>query len=327
MGYVTVKIDQLRRIGVQALVNNGLSEEEASYTFEDYLEAELRGRQSHGLSFIKSLFTRLETRGRYEVVRFENSYLHIQGNSDLGHVVARKAIDMALEKLPVSKSITIGISDVYRFNSTGLIAKYAAEKGAIAIVSAYGGNLVMAPVGALEKVVNNTPLGIAIPYTDPMFLLDMSMSTKAWGHITLARKNGEEEVPSDWGTDADGIPTTEPAEIKTLTPFGKYKGFALALALEILSGALVRVPIGNLGEDARRGIVIHLIDPTIFGHTVESFAEQVKVFLKGIQEVPTNDPSVEIFYPGQRSYESYKRQIEANEMEIHESILRFLQNQ
>lgn len=327
MTYVKIKIDQLREIGEKALQKNGLTKEEAQYTFNDYLEAELRGRYSHGLSFIRSLFARLENRGQFEVVRNEPAYLHIQGNGDLGHVVARKAIDLGLEKLLESKSITIGITDVHRFNSTGMIAKYAAEKGAIAIVAAYGGNLVMAPVGATEKAVNNTPLGIAIPYTEPLFLLDMSMSTTAWGHITLARKNGIEKIPTDWGADEDGIPTDSPADVKVLTPFGKYKGFALALAMEILAGALVNVPIGRKGEDEKRGIFIHLLDPTIFGHTIASFTEQVNGFLKELKDVPTNDPSVEIFYPGQQSYEKYKEQVDKNEIAVHESILRFLQNQ
>lgn len=57
--------------------------------------------------------------------------------------------------------------------------------------------------------------------------------------VALARG---ERVPKDWLIDAEGNPTTDPADYvrgeAALTPFGGHKGYGLAFVLDILSGAL-----------------------------------------------------------------------------------------
>lgn len=324
---VTISIDRLRDLGKQVLLQHGLNEYEAEIITNDYLDADLRGRSSHGFTFFKQAVAALEGRGKYEVTKFEDSYLHIEGNSDIGHIVAREAIDLALEKLPERKIITIGLKDISRFNCPGNIAKYGAEHGAITVIYAYGGMSVVSPPGGKGAAVNNTPLAIAIPHTNPLFLLDMAVSERAWGHLSIAKFKGE-SIPDHWGVNEEGQPTANPAEVKWLSPLGGYKGFGLSLALEILSGALVRVPIGKNGPKKNRGAFIQLIDPTIFGHTVESFQAQVTSFLSELGDIPLAE-GVEtgITYPGQASAKRYEEAIQQGEITLHESAVQYLEQQ
>jgi LDH2 family malate/lactate/ureidoglycolate dehydrogenase len=49
-------------------------------------------------------------------------------------------------------------------------------------------------------------------------------------------------VPPEWGIDADGYPTTDPAAILTtgaMSTFGGYKGAALATMVELMGAALI----------------------------------------------------------------------------------------
>ncbi|RNB87234.1 hypothetical protein EDM56_16305 [Brevibacillus fluminis] len=326
MGTVTIRIDEIRELAKQVLLKAGATEREAQIVAEDYLDADLRGRFSHGLTYFKNAVQAFEGKGTYEAGAFDGSYLHIKGNSDLGHIVAREAIDVALPVLPDRKIVTVGLSDITRFNCPGIIARYGAQRGAITLVFAYGGTNVIAPPGAKAVAVNNTPIGIGIPHTDPLFVLDMATSERAWGHITLAKYN-QVSIPGTWGLDQDGRSTTDPAQVKMLSPVGGYKGFGLALALEILSGALVQVPIGSKGPGKSRGATILLIDPTIFGHTVESFRDQVTGFLGELAVVPTVDPDSSITYPGQASDQRYREAMEAGVITLHHSVIDYLQEQ
>ncbi|MGG3805680.1 Ldh family oxidoreductase [Metabacillus fastidiosus] len=326
MSTTTIAIDELRELGKQVLLKHGATEREAEIITEDYLDADLRGRSSHGFTFFKYAVAAFEGRGTYEALPIDGSYLQVNGNSDLGHIVAREAIDRAIPVLSERKVVTIGISDITRFNCSGIIARYGAEKGAITLVFAYGGSSVVAPPGGKAPAVNNTPIGIAIPYTDPLFVLDMATSERAWGHLTLA-KYSKKNIPVHWGVNEDGLPTDDPSEVKWLSPLGGYKGFGLALAFEILGGALVRVPIGTKGPGKNRGTLIQLIDPSIFGHTADSFREQVTSFLAELSEIPTTDPNQTITYPGQRSEQRYIETLNSGVIELHQSVIDYLHEQ
>lgn len=327
MSTVTISIEELKELGKKVLLKHGATAYEAEIITHDYLDADLRGHSSHGFTFFKQLVGSFEGRGKYTADPIEGSYLHINGNFDLGHTVARVAIDLALPHLAERKIMTIGLTDISRFNTAGVIARYGAQQGAITIISAYGGMSVMAPPGGKGAAVNNTPLAIAVPHTDPMFVLDMALSERAWGHISIAKFKGE-SIPEEWGVNEEGQHTRHAADVKWLSPIGGYKGFGLALALEILSGALVNVPIGAKGLKKNRGALIQLIDPTIFGHTTESFKEQVTCFLQELQGIPLVEGNdAPILYPGQASEQRYREALAAGVVTLHHSAIDYLRSE
>jgi LDH2 family malate/lactate/ureidoglycolate dehydrogenase len=67
----------------------------------------------------------------------------------------------------------------------------------------------------------------------------MAMSATAMGKIRLAAAQGRSISP-EWATNAQGEPTTSPTEAINgmLLPAGGAKGFGLALAIDLLCGAL-----------------------------------------------------------------------------------------
>ena len=262
---------------------------------------------------------------RYQAVQFCGSSGACERNGDCGHVVAREAIDLALEQLGESKTCTIGIRNITRFNCPGSIARYAAVRGAIAIVFEYGGANFMIPHGGTREALSTNPLGIAIPGTDPLFVLDFATSQRAFGYVSLA-KLAQQEIPATWGVDGTGKPTTDPNQLAAVSPFGGYKGYALALAFEILSGALVQVPIGQQGQLSTRGALLVLFDPTIFGHSIQSFTEQVSGFLQELDEVPASDVNVPVSYPGQRGEERFRQALKRGEISLHPSLIEQLRD-
>lgn len=325
MDTTVISIDEVKSLCLEALRRKGALPHEADIVFDDYLDAELRGRASHGFSSFSVALLAFPHEGSYAVSKHSGSVIAIEGNGDCGHVVAREAIDLALETLGESKTCTIGIGNITRFNCPGSIARYAAVQGAIAIVLEYGGANFMIPHGGTREALSTNPLGIAIPGTDPLFVLDIATSQRAFGYVSLA-KLAQQEIPATWGVDGTGKPTTDPNQLAAVSPFGGYKGYGLALAFEILSGALVQVPIGQQGQLSKRGALLMLFDPTIFGHSTQSFSEQVSGFLQELGEVPASDENVPVSYPGQRGEERYRRALKSGEISLHQSLIEQLRD-
>jgi ureidoglycolate dehydrogenase (NAD+)/L-2-hydroxycarboxylate dehydrogenase (NAD+) len=71
---------------------------------------------SHSFSTAIAAFPHKET---YKVKELSGSSLNIEGNGDCGHIVAREAIDLALQHLPKHKVFTMGICNITRFNTPG----------------------------------------------------------------------------------------------------------------------------------------------------------------------------------------------------------------
>ena len=65
----------------------------------------------------------------------------------------------------------------------------------------------------------------------------MATSQVAINKIYNARDEGR-PIPEGWGVDAQGRPTTDPAAVHAGVPLGGYKGYALAVLVEILCGIL-----------------------------------------------------------------------------------------
>ena len=105
--------------------------------------------------------------------------------------------------------------------------------------------LMPAPGGA-ERVVGNNPMAIAFP-SEPNapLVVDMAMSATAMGRIRIAEAR-KQEIPLGWATDAQGNPTTSPSDaIKgMLLPAAGPKGFGLAVAIDLLCGAMSGGAVG-----------------------------------------------------------------------------------
>ncbi|MEK8132251.1 Ldh family oxidoreductase [Paenibacillus filicis] len=296
----TIQIDELKNLATRILLAKGATEREARIVVDDYLDADLRGRTSHGFLSFGVALSSFDARGAYRAAPSKGPVLHIEGHGDVGHIVARDAIDLALSDPDRPKVQAIGISGISRFNCPGVIARYGAQQGLVTLVWEYGGKNLMIPHGGTEAALSTNPLGIGIPHTDPLFVVDIALSERAIGLVEVAKLSGQ-SIPESWGVDEKGQATTDPYRVAAVKPYGGYKGYALALAFEILTGPLVGTGAGSKGSLNDRGALILLIDPTAFGQTAEAFREQVTDLLREIGESPPADPAQPVAYPGQAS--------------------------
>lgn len=115
-----------------------------------------------------------------------------------------------------------------------------AEKGMLGFAMS-NGDVLVAATGSAEKNIGNNPFSFSSPagkYGNIVY--DIAMSYTSDQKVIKAAKDGL-PLPDGWLIDKDGNPTNDATQYElggTILPFGGYKGYGLAMMVEILAAAL-----------------------------------------------------------------------------------------
>lgn len=128
--------------------------------------------------------------------------------------------------------------------------------------------------GGTRKVFGTNPMAFGWPRPGkPPMIFDQASSLTARGEVMIAKRDGH-AAPEGAGIGPDGVPTTDPSAILegAQSPFGGYKGAAIALMVDLLAGPLIgEVTSLEIGEEddgkgpALGGQLIIAFDPAKFG--------------------------------------------------------------
>lgn len=315
-----IKINELRKLLVDKLKSLTISQREAVLIAEDFIGGDLKGKLDHGIfAFAGSVKkSRNKKRGKYKLLKNKPSYAYIKGNNDLGFLAADYAIKLGIAKAKKTGVAVIGAGNTQSFLRPGTWAELAANKGLIAICSNYGGGPLMAPTGARESVLSTNPLAIGIPYKKFPIVLDMAMSKRAFWHVRMARQLNK-KIDKSWGIDKNGRPTADPNKLVAVLPFGGYKGYGLGLALEILTGPLVRTKVGKSTRELR-GFLFILIDPKAFTK-ISEFKKDVEKLVRDIKNAKKLKGVKEVFIPGERAYRIEQKNLKRGYLEVDKKII------
>ena len=263
---------ELERWTRALLEGAGLDAEPAATVAESLVWTSLRGVDSHGVARVPVYAERLQTgvlnnHPRPQVVSRDGAIAVVDGDHGPGQVAAVAATDLSIE---LARECGVGVVSVRRSGHYGAAAFYAmraAEAGLVGMSMTNTEPLVI-PYGGVEPALGTNPIALAAPLPDGIWDTDMATSQVAINRIFNARDEGR-PIPEGWGVDERGETTTDPAQVKSAVPLGGYKGYGLALMVEVLCGVLagagVRAGVGDLysgGEVRQNTGHFHLaIDP------------------------------------------------------------------
>jgi L-2-hydroxycarboxylate dehydrogenase (NAD+) len=315
------------------LAAKGYTADDIPFLIDMYLGGELRGHTSHGLagfpSFAKSPYS---SANEPEVIKETASFFYIDAKSNLGAIVGKRAADEAITR---AKKEVVGCAMIKNMNSwlrPGGVAEYIADQGMVALVSNTGGEAAVAPPGGYDPVTGTNPIAYGLPTSKGALVVDMATSKRAKGQIRLANKYGTELPPNSF-YDAEGNITLDPKKAYSILPFGAYKGFALAMFVEILCGSLVGVPMmieadpSNTsfgGKTPGRGAFILVLDPE---QTVglERFKQANEQFFEDVKATRTlKDNKIRI--PGEKASAELSDKLENDQLEIPDELWAEIQN-
>lgn len=299
----------IEEFGKQVLHAGGMSADDADIVSHHLTLASLRGVDSHGLVRYAMYARRVRDGGMVSptTVTFVNSggtVSLIDGADGVGQVIGQRAMEHVVEQANRSG---IAAAAVRSSNHLGALSPYtilAAEAGCIGIAMTNASPR-MAPAGGAQALLGNNPWSIAIPGRDRPVVMDMANSVAALGKVRMMKARGE-LMPEGWARDNDGLPTRDPeaAISGLLEPIAGYKGYILALMIDLMTGALAggvsSTGVGVLTDTSRPGRTGHFFLALSVSHmrAMDDFLGDVESVTDSVRSSRRAPGVSEILVPG-----------------------------
>lgn len=311
--YVRVSESDLFAFTQRVFVAAGMPPENAALVADNLTQGELHGLGSHGVSRLLPVYVKRVRVGAFnptpdvKVVRRQGSTAVVDGDNGPGAVVGTAAMKLALELAQEHGSGWVAARNSNHFGAAFLYTRMALPLGMIGF-STTAAVPQVAPFGGNAAALGTNPLCIAVPGGERgPIILDMATTVVARGKVQLAALEGK-PIPLGWAVDAQGRPTTDPVAGSKgrMLPLGGYKGYGLALMVEVfsslLTGAAFGKGIGELFADfdrgQRMGHFFGALDVSAF-MPVDAFRRRVDELIAYVKGMPLAEDAEEILVPGE----------------------------
>jgi LDH2 family malate/lactate/ureidoglycolate dehydrogenase len=305
----------------------GMPENNAETTADILGWADLHGVDSHGISMIPG-YDRARRNGRANmaarprIIKETAVSALIDGDGGLGHVPARFAMQVAIDKAKEAGIAITAVKNSAHFGATGYYTLMAAREGLIGIACTSNSLAQVAPTFGKEAKLGTDPWSFAAPTAEgEPFLLDMATTTVAAGRIRNKANEGL-PCPPGWVLDKNGMPSTDPAEAREkggfLTSLGgmpessSYKGYGLAVMVNILAACLsgstlITDPLaGKKPQGNDIGHCFIVIDPGLFRER-DAFTADVSRLCDDLRATTPMDSAQKVMVAGDPQW-NYREQ-------------------
>ena len=301
----TLQAPELRVQVATVLIASGSAPEEARTVAANLVQANLSGHDSHGVGMLPRyveavLEGGLKPNSSVKVVLDTGSLLTLDGQRGYGQVIGEQAMALGISRAKTHGSCIMTLGNTHHLGRIGHFAEMAVAQG---LVSLHFVNVlsrpVVAPFGGADGRYGTNPCCIGVPLAGRApFVLDFATSRVAQGKMRVAYNKGIQVEP---GTliDEHGHPTTDPSVVVVpqsnglfgaLLAFGEHKGYGMAVACELLGGALTgsgtwHKPTDPAVRAVVNGMLTILIDPAKLG-TQAAFEQEALAFVDWLQAGP-----------------------------------------
>lgn len=328
-----IPFDILEAFMTDALKGIGVPEEDAKICADILISSDKRGIDSHGIGRLKPIYYDRIKQGiqnpvtEFEVVKDTFTTAVIDGHDGMGHVIAKKAMQMAIDKAKVYGMGMTVVRNSTHYGFAGYYPLMAIENNMIGMTGT-NARPSIAPTFGVENMLGTNPITVGVPSDEPFpFVLDCATSVSQRGKIEVYDRENK-DLPDGWVIDRQGNSRTDTKQIlidlvqgeAALTPLGGigedtggYKGYGYATFVEILSAALQSGSFlkGLLGFDA-----LGKAQPYHLGHffiaiNIENFTEpesfkkitgDILRDLRASEKMPGQE---RIYTAGEKEYEAW----------------------
>ncbi len=318
---IWVDFDIMEKFIVDVFKGLGVPEEDAKVCAEVLITSDKRGIDSHGVNRLKPVYYDRIKRGiqlpvtNFEVVKEGPTTAVIDGHYGMGHLIAKKAMEICIAKAREYGMSMVVVRDSTHYGIAGYYAMMAAKADMIGITGTNARPSV-APIFGVEPMLGTNPLTVALPTDEPFpFVLDAATSIIQRGKVEVYSRMGK-NLPKGLVIGDDGEYLTDPDVIlseliagrASLLPIGGkgeetggYKGYGYSTVVEILSsalqgGAFLKAITGvNVGHFFIAADISAFIDLDEFKRNVGNLLRELRVSRKA----PCQD---RIYTPGEKEH-------------------------
>jgi uncharacterized oxidoreductase len=311
-----------RAIGA-IIAAGGSTDAEARHVAASLVESNLQGHDSHGIGMVPRYVAAVLAGGlvanrQPRITADLGALLAVDGQRGYGQVIGDAAMRLAIARARELGSCVLALANTHHLGRIGQFAQLAVAEG---LVSLHFVNVLSQPKvaawGGTDARFGTNPCCIGIPLPgEPPLILDFATSVVAQGKLRVAHNKGEPVTPG-LVLDDDGRPTTDPryavvAPFGAILPFGGHKGYGLALACELLGGALTggatEQGVAPSGRAVVNGMFAVVVDPARLG-TGNAFARDSAAFLAWLRDSRLAAGVDRVRIPGEPERESRARRM------------------
>lgn len=258
---VWVDFDIMEQFMVDVFTGLGVPLDDAMICADVLITSDKRGIDSHGVNRLKPMYYDRIKKGiqqpvtNFEVLREGPTTAVIDGHNGMGHLIAKKAMQIAIDKAKKYGTAMVVVRNSTHFGMAGYYALMAAEAGMIGI-SGTNARPSVSPTYGYEPMMGTNPLTVGMPTDEDFpFVLDPATSIIQRGRVEIASRTGETideglviGPEGDFLTDPDVILAKLLSGEASFLPLGGkaetggYKGYGYSAVVEILSAALQSGP-------------------------------------------------------------------------------------
>ena len=300
----TKDVTAIRSYIASIIVASGSLPAEGDQVATNLVMANLMGHDSHGVGMLPRYVDAVLEGGLSPntpaiTLLDTGTLLSLDGQRGYGQVVGEQAMQMGIERAKKHGSCIMALANAHHLGRIGHWAEMAVAHG---LVSIHFVNVLSRPIvaawGGGDGRFGTNPCCIGLPIEGKApFILDFATSRVAQGKMRVAHNEGKAVEPGLL-IDTHGLPTTDPGVVVVpqaaglfgaLLPFGEHKGYGLAVACELLGGALTGGGTWHRAPDDKRAVLNSmltiLIDPAKLG-TQAALQREAVAFVNWLKASP-----------------------------------------
>lgn len=264
-------IDLLKQFMIEVFVKIGVPHDDAVICSNVLIASDLRGIESHGIGRLKMYYDRIKLGiqnpvTRIDVIRDKYATAVWDGNHGMGHVIAHKAMQTAIEKAGKYGLGSVAVRNSTHYGICGYYADMATKHDMIGITFT-NARPSICPTHGVDPLLGTNPVCFGAPSNlEFPFIYDAATSISQRGKIEQLDRE-EKQTPTGWAINKQGESCTDTKQLlkdlvsqtAAMLPIGgideltgSHKGYGLATMVEILSAALQDGSYTNalLGQDS-----------------------------------------------------------------------------
>jgi len=332
-------VEELTTFATRVLHHSGLALEPSRAVAEALVEGEIMGHLSHGLRLLEPYLKeiaqgRMTSSGEPETIIDNGHFALWEGHYLPGPWVIAQGITLAAERVKQQGMFTLSIRRSHHIAALIAYLKTATDQNLFILLACSdpdGGGVT--PYGGRTPLYTANPIAAGIPTDNEPILIEVSMSTQAYGKNEMLLEQGE-GLPDRVLIDNEGRPSDDPAVLFSdppgaILPLGGlhygYKGFALGLMVEAMTSALSG-GMGRVSQPDRWGanVFLQFIDPKAFGG-YDSFIAESSWLAEACRNTEPAQGFDKVRLPGAQALAS-RQKAHAGGVELSNILLKQLEN-
>lgn len=292
------KLSEIMRV---ILSEKGLNNDSIQHVVSSLIQTSLRGIDSHGINIFPHYCNaidsgRISKNPNIDISNTGASTAVVDADHGIGHHSGAVAMEQAILLAKQTGIAAVNVKNSTHFGAAAYFGFMAADADYIGVAFT-NADALLKSFRSKEAFFGTNPICFTAPLRDEHhFCLDMATSIVSWNKIMNKQRN-KNAIPENWAFDKNGKMITDPQEAKTLNPVGDYKGYGLAMMIDILCGILANsltskdiIPMYTSPIDEKRYIshffmaldISNFIDITTFKDKLQDVVDRLR------KTTPTN---------------------------------------